>query len=59
MISHNENVKQVFSCEKTTINNTILNILPIFFYNIFKTLKRKYMVNLTSSDKTSEMLFYL
>ena len=34
------------------INNTILNILFILFYNVFKTLKRKYMLNMTSSDKS-------
>ena len=55
---HNENVKQVFSCAKA-INNTVLNILPIVSYNVIKTLKRKYMLNLASSDKTSEMLFCL
>ena len=33
--------------------NTILNIL---LYNSFMTLKPKYMLNLTSSDKTSETL---
>ena len=40
-------------------DNTILNILLILFYNVFKTLKRKNMLNLTISDKTSEMLFHL
>ena len=55
MVPHNENVKQVFSYGKTT-NSTILNIL-LTFYNVFKTLKLKYMLNLTSYDKTSEMLF--
>ena len=58
MISHSENVKQVFSRWKT-INNTFLNILLILFYNIFNTLKRKYMLNLTSSDQTSETLLRL
>ena len=58
MILQNENVKQV-SMHANTINNTILNILLILFYNIFKTLKWKYMINLTSSDKTLETLFHL
>ena len=44
---------------KYLINNTILNILFTLFYNVFKTLKWKYMLNLTSSDKTSEMPFHL
>ena len=34
------------------INNKILDILVILFYNVFKTLKLKYVLNLTSSDKT-------
>ena len=34
--------------------NTVLNIL---LYNSFMTLKPKYMLNQTSSDKTSETLF--
>ena len=38
-------------------NNTIQNILLILFYNVFKALKRKYMLNLTSSNKTLEVLF--
>ena len=58
MIPHNENVKQVFTW-KDTINNTIQIILLILFYNVFETLKRKYMLNLTSSDEISEMLFCL
>ena len=29
---------------------SILNILLILFYNVFKTLKRRYMLNVTSSD---------
>ena len=33
------------------------NILHLLFYSVFKVLKRTYMLNLTSSDKTSEMLF--
>ena len=40
-------------------DNTILNILLILFYNVFKTLKQKNMLNLTISDKTSKMLFHL
>ena len=59
MISHNENVTQVFSCAKDTVKNTVLNILLILFYNVFKTLKQKYMLNLTSSDKTLGILFPL
>ena len=51
MTSHNENVKQVF-LHGTTINNTILNILLTLFYNVFKTLKQKYMLNLTPSIRT-------
>ena len=43
--------KEVFC--KYTINNTILNILFILFYNVLKTLKWKYMLNLTSY-KTSK-----
>ena len=43
---------------KNTINNTILNILLIFCCNILNTLKRKYMLNLRSSDKTSKTLFH-
>ena len=39
MISHNKNVKQVFPCAEYMINNTILNILLILFYHVFKTLK--------------------
>ena len=58
MILHNEDVKQVFSHGKA-INNTILNILLVLFYNVFKTLKWKYMLNLTCSDKTSETLFWM
>ena len=38
-------------------NNKILNILFILFYNVFKNLKRKLMLNMTSSDKISETLF--
>ena len=56
MIPHNENVKQVFLCGKT-INNTIQNISMILIYNVFKALKQKYMLNLTSSNKTLETLF--
>ena len=41
------------------INNTILNILFKLFYSVFKTLKRKYMLNMTSSNKTSETLYHL
>ena len=41
------------------ISKTLLNILLILFGNVFKILRRKYMLNLRSSDKTSEMLFYL
>ena len=37
---------------------TIQNILVILFYNVFKALKQKYMLNLTSSNKTLEMLFH-
>ena len=55
MIPHNENVKQVFLRGKT-INNTIQDIVLILFYNVFKALKRKYMLNLTS-NKTLETLF--
>ena len=36
-----------------TINKTILITLLILFYNVFKTFKWKYMLNLTSPDKTS------
>ena len=57
MISNNKNVKQVFSCGKT-INTTIPNILLILFYNVFKTLKWKYMLNQTT-DETSETMFPL
>ena len=39
------------------ITDTILNILLIF-YNVLKTLKWNYMLNLTS-DKNSETLFRL
>ena len=56
MILHNENVKQVFSRGKTQ-QITLLNIPLILFYSVFKTLKQNYMLNLTSSDKTSETLF--
>ena len=55
MISNSDNVKQVFSHAKDMINNTILNIL-LLFHNVLKTLKQKYMLNLTSSDKTLETL---
>ena len=41
------------------INNTILIILLILFCSVCKTLKQKYMLNLKSSDKTSEALFHL
>ena len=58
MISHNENVRQVFVCKQTK-NKTILNILLVLFYNVFKTLKWKYMLNLKSPDKTLETLFRL
>ena len=44
---------------KYTVNNWILDILLILFYNVFKNLKGNYMLNLTSSDKTSEILFHL
>ena len=57
MILHNENIMQVFSGVKDMINTIILNILLLSFYNVFKNLKQKYMLNLTSSDKTSELLF--
>ena len=57
MILHDENVQQVFLFAKT-INNIILNILLILFYNEIQTLKWKCMLNLTS-DKTSETLFHL
>ena len=57
MISQNENLKQVFSHRK--INNTILNILLRLYYNVFKTLKWKYMLNLIFSDKTAiSKVFY-
>ena len=39
------------------INNAVQNILLILFYNVFKALKRKYMLNLTSSNKTLETPF--
>ena len=42
-----------FSCVER-YNNTFLNILLLLFYNVFKTMKQKYMLNLISSDKTSE-----
>ena len=32
------------------INNAILNIMLILFYNVLKTLKWKHMLRLTSSD---------
>ena len=35
------------------INNAILNILLMLFYNVFKSSKQKYMLNLAFSDKTS------
>ena len=41
---HNESVK--FSLLGRQNNNTFLNFLPIF-YNVFKTFKREYMLNLT------------
>ena len=41
------------------INNTILSILLILFCNVFKTLKWKYILNLTSSGKTSETVLQL
>ena len=44
---------------KDMINNTIQIILLILFYNVFETLKRKYMLNLTPSDEISETLFRL
>ena len=50
-------LSKLLAC-KDAINKTILNILLIF-YNIFKTLKWKYMLNLTIYDKASEMLFCL
>ena len=37
----------------------MMGILLILFYNVFKTLKGEYMLNLTSLDKTSEILFCL
>ena len=46
-----------FSHIKGTINNTVLNILLIFYYNVIKTLKRKYMLNLKSSDKTQKCYY--
>ena len=45
--------------KRIAINKIILNILLVLFYNAFKTLKWKYMLNPTSSEKTSEMLFLL
>ena len=51
-------VKSFLAC-KYTINKTILNILLILSYKLFKTLKRMYMFNLIPSDKTSETLFLL
>ena len=44
---------------KDTIDNTFLIILLILFCNVFKALKWKYMLNLTSSEKTSEILLAL
>ena len=62
MISHTKSVKQIFPCAKT-INNTILNILLLNIVNniqqCIQDLKMKYMLNLISFDKTSEMLFHL
>ena len=34
-----------------------MNILLTVFYNVLKTSKQEYMLNLTSSEKTVEMLF--
>ena len=50
MIMLNEIIEQVFLLAKGTINDTILNTLLTFFYNVFKTLKWKYMLNMTFSD---------
>ena len=47
-----------FSCMERH-NNAILSILLILFYNVFKTLHQKYMLNLKCSDKTLKMLFCL
>ena len=53
MISYNEKQASFRAC-RYTIYNIILNILLILLYSVFKTLKWKYMLNLTSFDKTSE-----
>ena len=60
MISHNENVKQVFSQVKTQ-KKTILNTLIIFLCNPIKTLNGSsiYMLNLQSFDNTLKTLFRL
>ena len=55
MILHNEKQASFLVC-KCMVNNTILNILLILFYSVFKTLKRKFMLNLASSDGTSKRL---
>ena len=39
MISHNENVKQVFFACKYTINKTILNILLVLFLQSIQDFK--------------------